>query len=131
MGYANQTLSVGLGGGASVSVVPFAWLAAYLLVLLTSGILVTRILARAGLAREVSEAEQRVGVYIGKLENVLVITFVILGDFTALALVFAAKGIIRARDDKHASYYLLGTLVNFTWSLVVALLARTAIAALP
>jgi len=55
----------------------------------------------------------------------------LVGDFTALALVFAAKGIIRARDDEHASSYLLGTLLNFTWGLVLALLARLALETLP
>lgn len=50
---------------------------------------------------------------------------VAVGAYTALALVFAAKGIVRV--DKggsgKASYYILGTLANFTWALVVALAA--------
>lgn len=63
---------------------------------------------------------------IGKLEDILVVTFVILQAYTALALVFAAKSIVRRDpDDEHESYYVLGTLANFTWALVIAVLARS------
>ena len=63
---------------------------------------------------------------IGKIEDVLVVTFVAAGAYTALALIFAAKSIARIDHDKpeQASYYILGTLANFTWALLMALLAK-------
>lgn len=69
--------------------------------------------------------EKGAGRVIGKCENLLVFVFVQLGSFDGLGLVLAAKSIARMEAiKKNASYYLGGTLVNFTWSLVIALLAR-------
>jgi len=60
--------------------------------------------------------ERDVGVLIGKCENVLTLTFVLAGAFTALAVVFAAKGIVRKDDiEKNSLFYLAGTLVNLTY----------------
>ena len=71
------------------------------------------------------------GTVIGKCENILVITFVLGGEFTALAVVFAGKSILRAEDIRgNPEYYLGGTLVNFTYSLVWSLLLRHILAQL-
>lgn len=67
-----------------------------------------------------SQADRDVGRIIGKCENVLVVTFVVANAFTALALVFGAKSIVRREDmQNNSKYYLAGTLVNFTYSLLV------------
>lgn len=67
-----------------------------------------------------TQTERDVGRIIGKCENVLVVTFVVAGAFTALALVFGAKSIVRREDmQNNSKYYLAGTLVNFTYSLLV------------
>lgn len=98
------------------------WLATYLIVLATSGLVVRTLLRLAG--EKTPEGAEGPGFVIGKLEDVMVVTFVILQAYTALALVFAAKSIIRRDpEDSHESYYVLGTLANFTWALVVAVLA--------
>lgn len=66
------------------------------------------------------------GRLIGKCENVIIVTLVLLSQFSALGLIFAAKGIVRQKDIiRDADYYLGGTLVNFAWSLIVGLVART------
>lgn len=75
-----------------------------------------------------ADAESRAdtGKIIGRCENLLVVTLVLFNQFPALAIIFAAKGIVRQRDiARDANYYLGGTLVNFTWSVLVAALART------
>lgn len=61
------------------------------------------------------------GFVIGICENFLILTFMVLHEFTGLALIFAAKGLIRKGegDEKKANYYLVGTLVNFTYSVFV------------
>ena len=67
--------------------------------------------------------EQDTGWLIGKLENVLVLSFVLRDAYTGLSVIFAAKSFIR-RDDtssENTTYYLAGTLLNFTYSLVVGL----------
>lgn len=66
---------------------------------------------------------------IGKCENFLALTFVLIGEETGLALIFAAKALVRAKDiEKNPGYYLGGMLVNLVWSLAVGVLARVLIA---
>ncbi len=74
--------------------------------------------------REDEEIDQDTGWLIGKLENVLVFVLVIFGEWTALSIVFAAKSFVRREDisSGNTTYYLAGTLLNFTYSVVVALL---------
>lgn len=63
------------------------------------------------------------GWLIGKCENVLVVTLVLVGAYTALGIIFAAKSLVRREDtsSEDTTYYLTGTLVNFTYSLLVGL----------
>lgn len=128
------------------------WIAAgdYLLLLASSGPVVSVVLENIGGEREtgtrktedpdtsgaesegddesnsgderVSERERDVGQVVGKCENVLVLSFVLASAYTALAVVFAAKSIVRREDMvKNSKYYLAGTLVNFTYSILFAL----------
>lgn len=102
---------------------PAVWFVTLVITLLSSGWVVRTLLGLAG--RDIPAEEVHPGRVIGKLENVLVLFFVAVGEYTALALVFAAKGIARTRDGRdQPSYYILGTLANFTWSLVLAGSAR-------
>ena len=64
-------------------------------------------------------------ILIGKCENIITVTFVLLGQETGLALIFAAKGIVRTDDIKaNPGYYLGGTLVNLVWGMLVGSVAR-------
>jgi hypothetical protein len=68
---------------------------------------------------------------IGKCENLLALTFVLTGQETGLALIFAAKALVRAKDiEKNPGFYLGGMLVNLIWSLGIGVVARTLIAGL-
>ena len=107
-----------LGGLTDILVV----LVGYLFLIGTSGFVLTTILSSVSGYQEPSERERDVGAIVGKTENVLVLTFMVLGAYTALAVVFAAKSIVRREDMKNDSlFYLAGTLVNFTYSIVVGL----------
>lgn len=65
------------------------------------------------------------GAVIGKCENILVMALVLMGQYEGLGLLFAAKSIARMEQSKeNPSYYLGGTLVNVTWSVLVAMLTR-------
>ena len=63
---------------------------------------------------------------IGKCENLIALTFVIAGELTGLALIFAGKSIVRAKEENQ-SYYLGGTLVNLVWSIAMGMLMRLAV----
>lgn len=77
---------------------------------------------------KVPEANGKSGSVIGKCENIIAITFILLQQETGLALIFAAKSLVRGHNagesDEQASYYLGGTLVNLVWSVAVAVVAR-------
>ena len=106
---------------------PVVVIADYLLLLVTSGWVVTAALAWAddGYTHGVTEQQRDVGTIIGKCENVLLLTFVLLGAYTALAIVFAAKSIVRREDMKNDSlFYLAGTMVNFTYSVGIGIAIR-------
>lgn len=98
----------------------------YLAVLLTSGLPVGYVISyiEAGDSPEQSDRLSRAGRVVGKCENVLVLTFVFLGAYVALAVIFAAEGLVtRAYDEEFDPMYVLaGTLVNFTYSLLFAYL---------
>ena len=94
---------------------------AYVLLLATSGFVVVRSISLVpGDDTEPTERERDVGAIVGKCENLLTLTFILLAAYTALAVIFAAKGIIRKDDiEKNSLFYLAGTLVNFTYSVLV------------
>ena len=75
---------------------------------------------------ELDKTQRDTGQIIGKCENVLVYLFMVLEAYTALGLIFAAKSLVRKEDidSDDTSYYLTGTLVNFTYSIVVAVVFR-------
>lgn len=96
----------------------------YALLLATSGWVVTRSLAWAedDYAESVTETDRDIGTIVGKTENLLLLTFVLAGAYAALAIVFAAKSIVRSDDMKNNSlFYLAGTLVNVTYSVIIGI----------
>ncbi len=98
----------------------------YLLLLITSGTVVKRFVPfdKEGEEADSSQGSDkekiiRTGRIIGKSENILILTFILLEAYTALAIVFAAKAIVRKEDmERNSFYYLAGTMVNVTWSVV-------------
>jgi hypothetical protein len=90
----------------------------------TSGAVVRSVLNSVEDREEPSQRELDVGAIVGKTENVLVFTFVVVDAYAALSIVFAAKSIVRREDmQQNSLFYLAGTLVNFTYSLLAGLLA--------
>ena len=101
----------------------------YLILLGTSGVIVKYILAKISKKKYTEIAEQNVldtGFVIGKCENLLILTFMLLGAYTALALIFAAKAIVRGEDiKKNSLYFLTGTMINVTYSIIAGLIVKT------
>ncbi len=76
-------------------------LAGYSVLLATSGKLVNYILSRIStqpMSKTISKEVRDTGFVVGKCENLLIMTFMFLNAYTALALVFAAKAIVRRED---------------------------------
>ena len=67
--------------------------------------------------------ESDLGAIIGKCENFLTIILMLADQVTGLAVIFAAKSILRAEDMKsNPRYYLGGTLVNLCFSVLMGLI---------
>lgn len=58
---------------------------------------------------------------IGKCENIIILSLVLVGEVTGLALIFAAKNLVSRKDvERNPGFFRTGTMVNFTTSLVIA-----------
>ena len=102
---------------------------AYAITLAFSGKVVTYfVLPRKRTARRAPDAEGPrfdTSVLIGKCENILTVTLVLLGEETGLALIFTAKSFVRKEEiERDPGFFLGGTLVNLVWGIVVAGIAR-------
>ncbi len=67
------------------------------------------------------------GTVIGIIERVMVLTFVLVNQYTAITIIFAAKSIARFNELKEremAEYYLIGTLLSITFALLVGIVVR-------
>lgn len=97
-------------------------IASYVFLYFSSGRVVRWGLSKAG--EEEPEEESDTGTVIGKAENILILTLILVEAYTALGVIFAAKSIVRAEDtnSEDTSYYLTGTIVNFTYSVLVGIL---------
>ena len=96
---------------------------AYLFALSTGTILVRETIF--ALKEERQKFKFNTGFIIGICECFIIITLILANEITGLALVFAAKTIVRRGDiEKDPKYYLAGTMVNFTYSLLMGVLIK-------
>jgi hypothetical protein len=99
----------------------------YLVTVSTSGFVLRGVLrfVQKSANKELNKEKYDTGFVIGKCENLITLTLVLLNGYTALALIFTAKSIVRADAiKKDPMYYLGGTLVNFTYSLLMGVNIR-------
>jgi hypothetical protein len=84
---------------------------------------------------EVDQKDKKIirdGYIIGKCENIIILTFILAEAATGLALIFAAKSLARQKDiSKNASFFLTGTMVNFTATLVLAFVLKYILTLIP
>ncbi len=67
------------------------------------------------------------GFAIGVIERILVLTFILLNQYTAITIIFAGKSIARFNELKNrtvAEYYLLGTLISITLALIIGVVVK-------
>lgn len=100
-------------------------LVGYLILVGTSGYLIRFILSRAEKGKIAEKKEWDTGFIIGKCENILILTFILVDAYIALAIIFAAKTIIRQEDiKKNSLYYLAGTMINVTYSILIGVIIK-------
>ncbi|WP_419701735.1 DUF3307 domain-containing protein [Mucilaginibacter sp. NFX135] len=71
----------------------------------------------------------KAGMWIGRCERVLILTFIISNQYTALGFLMAAKSILRFgdkddREQKKTEYILVGTLISFSSAAIVGVIAN-------
>lgn len=75
----------------------------------------------------------KAGLYIGITERILILIFVILGQYAAIGFLIAGKSILRVAKEgevkgrKKTEYILIGTLMSFTIAIIVGLLVNVII----
>jgi hypothetical protein len=119
---------------------PRLWILAvsYALVLWPAGVLIGKLTEPfQGQLDHISSRESKgfmslknAGLWVGRLERILILTFVLLGRFEAIGFLIAAKSIFRFGDvhspgnRKEAEYILIGTLLSFVIAIGIGLLVR-------
>lgn len=100
----------------------------YLILSGTSGIVVNYILSKISkepISQKIGKEVRDTGFVIGKCENLLILTFMLLDAYTALAVIFAAKAIVRKEDmSKNTLFFLAGTMINVTYSIIIGLVIK-------
>lgn len=105
-----------------------AILAGYVIVIFPVGFIIGKATGRWN--KEISKNNKdkslkNAGRYIGIFERVLVFTFIITGNFSAIGFLIGAKSILRFSDSKgtrkQTEYVLIGTLMSFSICIVVGL----------
>ncbi|WP_010227645.1 DUF3307 domain-containing protein [Gillisia marina] len=110
-----------------------AVIGAYLFVIFPAGFLIGK--ATKKWQNEIKESHQKnslddAGRYIGIFERILVLTFILTNNFSAIGFLIAAKSILRFSDKsesgarKQTEYVLIGTLISFTITILIGLLVR-------
>jgi hypothetical protein len=108
---------------------------AFAVLLLTSGRVISYVLktiTKKNLAEAANddnppEVEERIAVgnIIGKCENIIILVFVILEAYTAIAIVITAKTMVRKEEiEKNSMYFLAGTLLNVSYSVLVGFILK-------
>lgn len=92
-----------------------AWITLLLVNYKPAGIIVSRLIGDMK-PEDKEEPATNAGRWIGLLERLLMMTFLVLDQFAAIGLVLTAKSIARydriSKDQQFAEYYLLGTLLS-------------------
>lgn len=99
----------------------------YVLVLKPASVLIGSVLSPWLASVNTQGTLKSAGTLIGNLERVLIVTFVLLGQWEAIGFLLTAKSILRFNDIKGveqralSEYVLLGTLLSFTTSIAIGL----------
>lgn len=93
----------------------------YVLVLLVGKIFVDFICGYLSFPNAKDTGIKRAGMVIGFLERFIILTFVLAGQYSAIAFIFTAKSIARFEELKNrdfSEYYLIGTLSSVSFAIL-------------
>lgn len=114
----------------------YTWvlLIAYIIILWPCGIFIREFTNKWRIQIELSNDENsslaNAGKWIGYLERILILTFVLLNQYASIGLLIAAKSILRLnpKDENRSKavteYILVGTLLSFTITILIGLAVK-------
>ena len=103
---------------------------AYAMMLCPSAILMSLLLKRWQMSSMSNSSLPEAGKWIGYLERILILTFVITDNMEGVGFLLAAKSVFRfgdlnkAKDIKTTEYVMLGTMTSFAIAIIVGLLVK-------
>ncbi len=108
---------------------PEIWLVAmaYILMLKPSSILLNRFLGKWTPTSSNSQSLPNAGQWIGYIERILILTFVLAGSFEGVGFLLAAKSVFRfgelnkAKEIRTTEYVLIGTFASFTIAILTGI----------
>lgn len=114
------------------------YLFAYSLILWPSSKLMKRILSSINIKFEenIDTGYKNVGLWIGMIERILILTFILQNNYQIIGFLIAAKSIFRHRyngiknSQVTIEYILLGTMLSFLIAIIVGLLSNTILSSL-
>jgi len=94
---------------------------AFLLALQPGGMLVSKSIQpwRRDLDSPEEDGLNNAGRLIGYVERLLIVTFILVHEYTAIGFLIAAKGLFRINDMKRSEYIIVGTLVSFVIAVLI------------
>lgn len=104
-------------------------LTAYIFVIWPSGYLIAKITKSWQNEVDVNKGLNDAGRWIGMIERVLILTFVLVNQYTGIGFLIAAKSILRFGDIKNpenrkeAEYILIGTMISFIVAILTGIVA--------
>lgn len=110
----------------------------YTIVIFPTGIFVQKSMEswQKDLEKEGTLSLQTAGLWIGRLERILIVTFLLFNHFEAIGFLIAAKAVFRFGDTRNGSnrketeYFLLGTLTSFTIAIILGVVTQWLLARL-
>ena len=100
---------------------------AYTIAIWPSGIIIGKFTEPWHQEKDGTEGEglPNAGLWIGRLERFLLLTFVLLSQYQAIGLLVTAKSIFRFTTDRKVSeYILIGTFLSFTIAVLVGIITK-------
>lgn len=108
----------------------WAVITGYILILRPSSIILSLFLKQWTPSSTNAQSLPNAGLWIGYLERILIMTFILIGSIEGVGFLLAAKSIFRfgelnkAKEIKTTEYVLIGTLSSFTIAILIGYLVR-------
>ena len=103
---------------------------AYSLILRPTAILMSLLLKRWQLSSMANSSLPDAGKWIGYLERIMILTFVITGNMEGVGFLLAAKSVFRfgdlnkSKDIQTTEYVMIGTMTSFAIAIIIGLLVK-------